>query len=216
MSFCISSYQCPYVCLSAWCANLYFSFNVLDNLIIVFSTCKWQTPASFHTIPFLPLVADINIVTEVAVLFSQSSKGIAIFLKFHFIILCPCSTTICMSLMNAGSHLPTWTYYPKPFAPRPHLPIVTVTLQYSLCSPCLNGCCSSCSRGALANNCPPSVWLPSGLVSFFPGPSRLWLLFISASWYIVIYLLIVSSQEAVDLWGNCRIFIGEDLHVVNA
>lgn len=209
MSFCISSYQCPYGCLSTWCANLYYQFQCSWQSDYRFSTCEWQTPASFHTIPFLPLVADINIVTEVAVLFSQSSKGIAIFLK------------PLLSKHQQVSH--------EHRLKSAHLNLLSKALCSKAspahcqwpCNPasallCLYPCCSSCSRGALPNNCPPSVWLPSGLVSFFLGPSRLWLLFISASWYIVIYLLIVSSQEAVDLWGNCRICIPEDLHVVNA
>lgn len=58
----------------------------------------------------------------------------------------------------------------KALCSKAHPPIPTVTLQSSLCSHCLYPCRSSCSRGALPNNCLPAVWLPSGLVPFFPGP----------------------------------------------
>lgn len=58
----------------------------------------------------------------------------------------------------------------KALCSKAHLPIPTETQQSSLCSHCLYPCRSSCFRGALPNNCPPAVWLPSGLVPFFPGP----------------------------------------------
>lgn len=77
-------------------------------------------------------------------LFSPSSKGIAIFLKFRFIILCPRSATICKSLMSAGPNLPTLTYYPKPFALRPTCPFPSDPAIQPL--PSLPLPCSSCSR----------------------------------------------------------------------
>lgn len=94
-SLCISSYQHCSVCLSAWCANLYYQLQSDYHS----STCKWQAPASFHPIPFFPLIADINIDIDVAISFPRVLKSA------H-------SCTLPRPLPNLCSLLPIFPLYP--------------------------------------------------------------------------------------------------------